>query len=240
MTGAGGTIESDRSPAMHYAKLASALPVSPSDLRSGLRRVPDFVACFALSVALACFAAGCTSPAAVGGSSASLSGTPTHSGPSVTHGSPAAKDSTVTRPGSGTLPMPKNLVVSVAAWDAGRGGTALKIVSGQVGIVLQAAGLRQYGTARSACVKLAAGITAAQSAQPIPDAAMQQVYKTALSTLARGAAGCRTAISRRPGGGGYIRTLDDRTVLGQSTSALSVGADDLYRATGEIDALRQH
>jgi hypothetical protein len=135
--------------------------------------------------------------------------------------------------------VPKDLVASVTAWGAGSGGVALKTVSGQVGVVLQATGLRQYGAARSACIKLATGVAAAQTAPPIPEAAMQQLYQKALTDLGQGAARCRTAISQRPSGAVYFKKQHDVEVLRQSTSALSAGADELYRATGEIKALQR-
>jgi hypothetical protein len=160
-------------------------------------------------------------------------------GPSAARVSTASTSPSAVRSGSGTLSVPKNLVALVTAWGAGRGGAALKTVSGQVGVVLQATGLRQYGIARSACIKLATGVAAAQIAPPIPDAAMRQLYQKALTDLRQGAVGCRTAISQRPSGAAYFKKQHDAEVLRQSTSVLSAGANELYRATGEINALER-
>ena len=106
-------------------------------------------------------------------------------------------------------------------------------------MALQATGLRQYAIARSACVKLATGVASARNAPPIPDGVMQQIYLKALTKLGQGAAGCRTAISQRPSGTAYFNNQHDAEVLRQSTSLLSIGANDLYRATGEISALER-
>jgi hypothetical protein len=149
---------------------------------------------------------------------------------------PTAGASAATRSGTGVLLVPKTLVNSVKAWDSGPGGAALKVASGQVGIVLQAVGLRQYAAARGACVKLAAGISVARASAPIPDTAMQHLYQTALTELGHGAASCEASISK---GREYFKTPRDEQKLKQSMSVLSAGADDLYRATGEIDALKR-
>jgi hypothetical protein len=66
---------------------------------------------------------------------------------------------------------------------------------------------------------------------------MQTLYRKALTKLGQGAAGCRTAISRRPSGAAYFKHQHDQAKLHQSTAVLSAGANDLYRATGEIKAL---
>lgn len=205
------------------------------------RGLPVKTAVAILSLLAAFWVVGCTSQGPAESSSPISSSTTSSLGPGAARVSTAgaSPSASAVRSGSGTLSVPKNLVASVTAWGAGRGGAALKTVSGQVGVVLQATGLRQYGTARSACVKLATGVATAQTAPPIPDAAMQQLYQKALTDLRQGAAGCRTAISQRSSGAGYFKQQHDAEVLRQSTSVLSAGANELYRATGEINALER-
>jgi hypothetical protein len=208
--------------------------------RSRRRTVPAQVVSAFLLVLAASSVASCTSSSATGSPASSGASTQTTtSGVSAAQSSAAASASPARSPGK-PLSVPQNLVTSVRAWDAGRGGAALSVVSEQVGVALQAVGLRQYTAARGACTKLATGVAAARTAPPIPDAAMQQLYKTALTELEQGAAHCRTAISQRSGGGAYFKTQHDLAVLHQSTLVLSAGANDLYQATGEIKALRRH
>ena len=66
----------------------------------------------------------------------------------------------LTKLGSTALPLPKKLQAAVAAWDAGHGGRALAVLSSQFGIVLQAAGVKQYVPMKIACVRLAAASAA--------------------------------------------------------------------------------
>ncbi|HEY1624412.1 MAG TPA: hypothetical protein VGG16_11495 [Streptosporangiaceae bacterium] len=182
---------------------------------------------------------GCTSSPASPSAASSAPGAQATSGAAGENSAPSgptAAASAATRSGTGVLSVPKARVSSVKAWDSGPGGAALKVVSGQVGVALQAVGLRQYAAARGACVKLAAGVSAARAGAPIPDAAMQHLYQTALADLGRGAANCQASISK---GHQYFKTPQDAQTLRRSMSTLSAGADDLYRATGDIDALKR-
>ncbi len=191
------------------------------------------------SVLVAFFVVGCTSPGGTGSSAPGSSVTPASSTPGAGQASPVTASPSATRSGSGVLAVPKNLATSVKEWDKGRGGAALQAVSGQVGTALQATGLGQYTTARKACVSLATGVTAAQAGPPIPDLAMQHLYQKALTEIGQGATGCRTAIARHPNGSAYFKVQHDVAKLRQSTLVLSAGANDLYRATGEIKALER-
>jgi hypothetical protein len=141
----------------------------------------------------------------------------------------------------GALSLPGNMQNSVTSWQAGPGGKDLTALSTQIGTALQAAGIRQYATMRYACAQLASNVAAAEAGQPIPDAAMQNLYARALADLAKGAADCRLAISVKPDGDEFVATYVDKTMLNQSISELSVGATDVFRSTAEIEiASRQH
>jgi hypothetical protein len=139
--------------------------------------------------------------------------------------------------GSTALPLPKQFRAPVEAWYASRGGTELTAVSGALGVVTQAAGVREYVEMNAGCARLAAGVRAAQAGPPIPDAALQTLYATALAELADGAAACRAAIAEQPDGDEYIVTTENQLELHRAASAFTAGARDLYRATAEIEAI---
>jgi len=70
---------------------------------------------------------------------------------------------------------------------------------------------------------------------------MQELYAKALTELAKGATDCRAAISIKPSGDETNETNVDTTKLHQSTSELSAGATDIFRATAQIQIIaRQH
>jgi hypothetical protein len=141
----------------------------------------------------------------------------------------------------GALSLPSNAKNLVLAWQAGRGGADLATVSRQAGTALQSGGIRQYTMMKNACGQLAGGVSAAQAGPPIPVAAMQTLYTKALAELTKGAADCRAAISTTPDGDETTKTAVNATMLHQSTSELAAGADDIFRATAQIQiASRQH
>lgn len=212
-------------------------PSATRNSQSRLRAVLTQAASAILPIMVASSIVGCTSQSGTGSPASSAASTQT-----TTSGVSAAQSSAVTSPSpvrspTGPISVPQSLATSVKAWDAGRGGAALTVVSGQVGVALQAVGVRQYAAARGACIKLASGIGTARTAPPIPVATMQQLYQKALTELEQGAARCQTAISQ---GSSYFKTQHDLAVLHQSASVLSAGASDLYQATGEIKALQRH
>jgi hypothetical protein len=135
---------------------------------------------------------------------------------------------------SNALPFPKELRAALEAWDAGRGGAALAAVTGQLGNVTMASGMRQYVEMRIACVKLAADVTTAQASPSFPHAAMQTLYAKALAKLANGAMDCQAAVTQRRSGDETIETHENPAMLHASASAFAAGARDLYRATAEI------
>jgi hypothetical protein len=94
---------------------------------------------------------------------------------------------------------------------------------------------------RFACTQLAMSVATAAAGPKIPDAAMQELYAKALTDLANGAADCRTAISIKPTGDETTEANVDTARLHQSTSELSAGATNIFRATAEIEIIgRQH
>ena len=94
---------------------------------------------------------------------------------------------------------------------------------------------------RYACTQLGSSVATAAAGPQIPDAAMQRLYTKALTELAKGAADCRAAISVKPSGDETNETNVDTTKLHQSTSELSAGATDIFRATAQIQIIaRQH
>lgn len=141
--------------------------------------------------------------------------------------------------GSNALPLPENLQAKMKAWNAGPGGAALNAVSGDLGIVTQNGGVRQYVGMKAACGTLMSAVQTARSAASIPYAAMQTLYSAALNDLAEGAAECRAAISVKPDGDEYDETSVNQQELGQASSEFTVGGKDLYKATAEIEALDQ-
>jgi hypothetical protein len=232
-------------PARHSlpTKTARRLP-GPIPKRAWFVLVPSVLAVIGLSFALVnvLAAPGPHGTAALGAGShpsalGSASPNPDSTEPVPTFQVPA-KAIPVTAPRTDALPLPKDLQAQVRAWDAGRGGAALAAVSTQVGDVTQASGLREYVAMRAACSRLATSVATAQASPPIPDAAMQTAYATALTKLARGARECRAAISQQPDGDEYIVTTENPAKLRASAAALASGSHDLFRATGEIVALR--
>ena len=139
--------------------------------------------------------------------------------------------------GSNALPVPEYLQARIKSWRACRGGTAVSVVSGDLGAVTQTGGVRQYVAMKGACEALATVVRTAQTDPRIPDAAMQKLYSAALTDLAYGATECYAAISQKPDGDEYDVTSVDQPELQQAQSEFAAGAKDLYRATAEIEAL---
>lgn len=145
----------------------------------------------------------------------------------------------VALPSTGAIPLPVTEQPQVTAWNAGPGGSALKKVSRQAGTVAQASGLKHYTDMKSACSQLAVSVVTAQDGPPIPVAAMQRLYRQALTELASAAGQCRAAISEQPDGDEYVATTENQDGLRAAAAALASGTRDLFRATGQIAALGQ-
>ena len=136
--------------------------------------------------------------------------------------------------------VPLTLAAELAKWGAGPGGSALAEVSDDLGNATQDAGIQLYDPMKTACQSLAAAVTAAKAAPPIPDAIMQRSYDLALARLATAATDCRAGISVYPYGDEDVKTYENPTLLHQSVSGLVAGAKDLYRATVDINAIHHH
>jgi hypothetical protein len=182
-------------------------------------------------------AASSTAPASV---SSSPSPVPGHQGRSVVIPPGGVSGSTALASlGSNAMPLPENLQAKVKTWNAGPGGAALNAVAGDLGIVTQNGGVRQYVGMKAACGTLMSAVQTARSAAPIPYAAMQTLYSAALNDLAEGVAECRAAISVKPDGDEYDETSVNQQELSQASSEFTAGGKDLYKATAEIEALDQ-
>jgi len=208
-----------------------------------------------LSAGLIIYATGGTKQAASSGSAGSSGSSQTGGsalGTAGSTGGTAPKGGTSTAKGKvisaaklaeqgGALSPPTNMQSSVASWQSGSGGRELTAVSARLGAALQAGGIKQYTSMRSACTQLAGSVTAAEAGPRIPDTAMQNLYTKALSDLAKGAADCRTAISVKATGDETTQANVDTATLHQASAELSAGATDIFRSTAEIAILsRQH
>jgi hypothetical protein len=204
--------------------------------------VPSILAVLALGGIAACTTAGGS------GGRVSASGAQQAAAVGSATVAPHSRSTTIIPPGgqSGTKALtalgstaiipPVSAKPMVDSWDSGHGGTNLTAISGQIGAVTQAIGLRQYVAARAACKVLAREVRTAQAGPPIPYQAMQKLYKVALSDLATGAADCQSAISQKTDGDEYIQTSVNKVKMAAATKALTTGAKDLYRSTAAIEA----
>jgi hypothetical protein len=173
------------------------------------------------------------------GATASSAGTAPKGGTSATKGKVISAAKLAQK--GGALTPPTSMQSHVVSWQSGVGGHDLTTVSARLGAALQAGGIKQYTSMKSACAKLASSVTAAQAGPQIPDAAMQSLYTKALSELAKGAADCQTAISIKATGDETTQANVNMSTLRQATTELSAGATDIFRATAEIEILsRQH
>lgn len=150
-----------------------------------------------------------------------------------------AKVAPVVLPSTGAIRLPIAEQPQARTWKAGSGGAALTAVSSQAGDVAQASGLKEYVEMKQSCSKLAASVSQAQVAPPVPDAALQAKYSKALSELAQAAANCQAGISEQPEGDEYVATTENQADLSASATSLAAGSKDLYQATGGISALGQ-
>jgi hypothetical protein len=180
--------------------------------------------------------------AATGGSpsagSPSAAKAPTQPGPSAAPAasSPPTTGAEVTSNGvaKSALRWPARLDRQMLRWKAGPGGAALASVTKQMGIAMQAAGVKQYSVMKLTCVSLASAVRTAQSAPPIPDAAMQRLYARALAELSIAAANCRKAISEHPEGDEGLKIDIDHALLNRARLEFAAASKKLYRATAQI------
>jgi hypothetical protein len=168
-------------------------------------------------------------------------GTAGHSAPAAAAPAPAtaASPAAVASPGTvpGMAPLPHKLAVTLASWDAGRGGVALAVLLKDVGNTTQSAGLKLYDAMKIACSTVSTAVPAAQGSPPIPDATMQKRYSQAQATLAKAAADCRAGISAQANGEETVQTEEIPAILHRSESEFAAGSKELYLATAQIRAL---
>lgn len=124
----------------------------------------------------------------------------------------------------------------IRRWNAGPGGVALSAVETHMGTVMQAAGMKLYGTMRLACISLASDVRRAQTGPPIPDKAQQRLYAIALSGLSRAAADCRATISVHAGSGETTATHVKMSLLNRTRAEFATMAEKLYKATGALQS----
>lgn len=129
--------------------------------------------------------------------------------------------------------LPPSVKPSLGRWDAGPGGVALAAVSRQSGDSAQAGGARLYLPMRQACQQLAAAVTAARSAPPIPSSVLQARYATALGQFADAAGNCQAGISASFSGESTAMHLN-QALIQRSMQELAAGARQLYLATSRI------
>lgn len=130
------------------------------------------------------------------------------------------------------------LAAALRKWNAGRGGTVLAEVSADMSGAIQAAGNKLYVQMRPACSSLAAAVTAAKTAPPIPDASLQELYVTALATVQSGAAVCLNGIDEHAYGDDGVETHENPALVSQSVTELTAGAKDLYPVTLKVAVAR--
>jgi hypothetical protein len=195
-----------------------------------------------IAIAVFSLSGGPAHPSVVGGPLALRTAIPAPSGHATTGGHAMTSQSVPTMPpgvasdgiAKTALRFPKRLTRQVARWEAGPGGKSLAGVTAQMGYALQAAGGGLYPLMKQACASLASDIQTAQAGPPIPDAAMQQVYGRALTTLSQAAANCRSAISLSPVNGESLETHVHEALLEQSRTEMAAGSKTLYKATAEV------
>lgn len=150
--------------------------------------------------------------------------------------SPAHRSSSSDTPEAALAAMrlPHGLAIMLRKWDTGRGGAALAAVSSNLGSATQAAGNKRYVLMRPACASLAAAVTEAKAAPPIPDASMQWMYVKALTTLGSAATICLNGIAEHAYGDDGVETHENPRFLSESVSGFTVGGRQLYSATLKI------
>jgi hypothetical protein len=131
------------------------------------------------------------------------------------------------------------LAVALRRWNAGRGGAVLAQVSADLGDALQAAGSKLFVQMKPACSSLAAAVSAAKSAPPMPSAPLQKLYVKTLVTLEPAAADCLDGISEHAYGDDGVETHKNPTTLSRSVSELTAGSKDLYLATLKLAVVQR-
>ena len=178
-------------------------------------------------------------PASPGSSGPAHSSRPKARGPAA---SPAVASSraVLTPPATVSVPpVPRQAKASLTKWGDGPGGTALNLISRQLGNSAQAAGVRLYFQMQQACGQLSTAVRTAQAGPPIPEPTLEHLYATALVTLAAGAGHCQAGISA--GVGGESATVRvNQALIQQARQEFAAGSRDLYLATSQIRLAHSH
>jgi hypothetical protein len=190
----------------------------------------------AVIVAAALFASGRGGTANSGG--APLSGST--SGPAAASSHPTGTStlapSTTPEDVAAAIHLPTKLRHVLRLWNNGTGGTALAAVSNDLGVALQAGGVKQYVSMRAACASLTTAVSAARTGPPIPNQQVQDRYTVALTQVATAAAKCHAAISERVDGDETVATYENQSLFHQAESDFGVAIKDLYDVTAELAA----
>jgi hypothetical protein len=174
------------------------------------------------------------SPSGAAGGGNGIAATPATTAPGSTHGPGQAASGPAPTPHYPRPLKPSSDAAAVQSWNSGPGGTALKKVTADIGVVLQAHGAGAYPQMLQGCVALGHEVSTARALPPIPDAAMQKLYADALSAFKTGAASCVAAITQHPQGVEEVITNVNHVVLNQAISTLNTGVKELYLATGAL------
>ena len=110
----------------------------------------------------------------------------------------------------------------ILAWSDGSGGAAFR----HLGEVIQAAAGAAVEGKASACAKVAAAVTAAQAAPPIPVAAASRWYVKALAQYQKGMGECRALTSAVAG-----------STLRQEGQAITIGTTDLFHVEAVLKSI---
>lgn len=181
-----------------------------------------------------------SAPGTTGTGSAPGTGTGSSSQPGTTASGVAAPAQAPTQAAAeaahaGKAVKPANSL-RVAAWNGGRGGTAWRAVSAQLGTVLMMHAEKHVPQLRQACQLLKADVATALTAPPIPDRTMEQWYKRALVEIGAGAANCRASITSELHGDEDLVVHQNAALMNRAMSELSTGSRELYKATAYIKA----
>lgn len=136
-------------------------------------------------------------------------------------------------PQTGPKPLQPSKLGAVSSWSA-EGGKALAHVTTQSENVVSARTAGNYPQMLRYCTALAAAVQDAESAPPIPDAAMQQMYTQSLNDLKQGATDCMAGITE------HHKDLEEAEIdvnhaeVDRAMSELGVGVNDLYIATSAL------
>lgn len=141
--------------------------------------------------------------------------------------------------GKTVLRWPRGLKSQIVRWNTGSGGAALSAVTGQLGNVMQDVAVGLYPKARLSCARLESSVGNARAAPPIPDAAMEHLYREALDGISDAVTYCRYALSAQQLDKEDESVSVNKALLSQSMVKFATASNLLYTATGEIRPLHR-